>query len=92
MDKESQGIWIIPDIPKAASLGMWEKAPNDDMDDVKYVMAAPINAFESGSKAMLGILYICSRNRQFRPLDTVEVRAWADLLGLAYSEARATLA
>lgn len=91
MDKDSQGIWIIPDIKEAIRLAMWEKTDNDELEDLKYVMVGPINAYESGSKAMLGILYVCSRRRRFEPLDTIEMRAWADMLGLAYAEARATL-
>ncbi len=91
MNKDQQGIWLIPCIQSAANVQMWEKTENDDLLDVRHLMVAPINAYESGVRSMLGILYICSKSRRMEPLDTVEVRAWADLLGLAYSTAQARI-
>ncbi len=83
-DKDMLGAYLVPDIPFAAGHGLWQKTKNDDLPDVKTVICAPINGYESGTKMMLGILYVTSRDDVFSPGHTLALKAIADYLGLVY--------
>jgi hypothetical protein len=78
------GVYIIRDISKEVGGALWFGTKNDALPDVRALMAAPINGWDDGTKAMLGILYVTSPKDIFEPGDTLPLKALADYLGLVY--------
>ncbi len=83
-DKESRGVLIVPNIKAAIQRHSWTKQENDDCDDIQSVMVAPINSIENGTLAMMGILYITSRDPVFKQRHASALKAFSDFLGLVY--------
>ena len=82
--KDAQGVFIIRDIAEATEMGIWLKSPTDGFPDVKTLMAAPIIANEPKGRVMLGILYVTSKQDDFRAMHTIPLKMFADHLGLVY--------
>ena len=80
--RKQKGVIIIRDIPAEISDGNWHQCASDRFSDVKTLMIAPVNGFESISKSMLGMLYITAPDDPFRRMHTESLKAAADLLGL----------
>lgn len=86
MEKDKQGVFIIPDLQSAIASGAWLKTKNDALPDMQTIMACPVNGFAPGEKkVMFGILYVTSKMDVFRPGHTLPLKAIADFLGLVYS-------
>ena len=82
--QKSLGVYIIHDIQVAADAAMWLKSENDNLQDVKTLMIAPINGWESTTKVMVGILYVTSAKDPFLPHHSSSLKAFADSLGMIY--------
>lgn len=82
--KGIKGVFLIPEIDVAINCGYWKETPNDKLPDVKTLMVAPVNGWDGENKVMLGILYVTSRNNPFVARHTLPLKAFADILGLAY--------
>jgi hypothetical protein len=87
-DHNHLGVCHIRDIAEAIAANWWMPCPSDAFEDVRVVMAAPINwcADEAGAqtKVMGGILYVTSRRDNLRQRHVEPLKAFADLLGSVY--------
>jgi hypothetical protein len=89
--KEQQGVFIIENIKDVLGHPLWFPTKTDALEDVKSLMIAPVNGWESGSKVMFGILYVTSgRVGKLRPEHTLPMKAFADFLGLIYPKVLTT--
>ncbi|WP_144043534.1 hypothetical protein [Rhodopirellula baltica] len=82
---ESQGVFLIPTIKDAVDYSIWKPNATDNYPDVVSLMVAPINAIERGDRAMVGILYLTAKKKDFAPFDTLSCKAFADTIGLVVS-------
>lgn len=79
------GVLMIASIKKAIETLEYFKTPNDDLPDCKSAIVCPINGWGDGTKEMVGILSVTSRNLGgFSQWHTTSMKAIADLLGLVY--------
>lgn len=82
------GVLLIPSIDEAIKEHIWLATKTDEYSDVQTLMVAPINGHEAGRKVMIGLLYVTSpkpHDLSFCPAHTIVIKAFADLLGLAYT-------
>ena len=80
----SRGVFMIRDIPLAVELGYWKATPTDDLSDVRTLMVAPVNGWESDQKVMFAILYVTAPRDIFRPRHVLPLKSFADILGMIY--------
>jgi hypothetical protein len=85
-DHDHLGVCHIRDIKEAIEDGWWMACPSDEFDDVKVVMAAPVNWYDSAThkKSMGGIFYVTSRRDNLGARLVEPIKAFADLLGSVY--------
>lgn len=84
-----QGVLIINDIEKAATIGAFKKQRNDAdyPDDYVAMMVSPIIGWDGTSKGMLGILYVTAKDRGiFREKHTDAMGFVSASLANVYSE------
>lgn len=87
-----QGVLLIADISQAIATKDYFKTPNHELPDCRSMMVCPINGWESGTKAMVGIVTIASRRlNAFEACHTISLKAMADILGLVYPSLLARL-
>ncbi len=94
-DKNGFGVCVITDLEKAINIDkMWKETPTDKFEDIRYLMIAPINGFETGSmdKKTFGLLFISSSHRPIPETCCHSLKAIADLLGMALPRILAPLA
>lgn len=87
-DKDSQGVLIYNDLNKAAKIGAYKITINDSKyaDEIKTMMVAPLNAWDSITQSMIGILYITSRESNTFSVKYVDsMRFVADMIAQSMS-------
>jgi hypothetical protein len=83
MSKGFAGVFLISSVPKAVAKGDYHETPNDRYGDCTSMMVAPINNCDGAKKVMVGMVSISHPTEgRFRPVDTVPLKAFADILGL----------
>jgi len=83
-NKNEQGVIIVSDIVTAGQSGAWEPLENDKLSDIKSVMVAPINSFDTKKRCMIGLLYVGAKSNIFTGYHIDIIRGFADLLGVIY--------
>src|SRR4029077_462207 len=83
-EKKCQGAFLIRDLNAAVDAGIWKPMDNDKFEDAKFFLICPVNGWQDGKRAMIGILFITSRKNNLSPSHWLPQKAIADLLGLVY--------
>lgn len=84
----STGVLIYNDLNDAATNRTYYRTENDVAypDDIKTMMVAPLNGWSGDEESMIGLLYVCSRNRNvFGPIYVDAIGFCADLLATTIS-------
>ncbi|HET6427291.1 MAG TPA: hypothetical protein VFJ30_02690 [Phycisphaerae bacterium] len=87
MRHDERGVYLIPNVREVSEedkKDKWADDPNTQLRDVTALMVAPINAYDEGSKVMLGLLYITSRRKVVSCMCVEPLKAVADILGFVY--------
>jgi hypothetical protein len=85
LEASKLGVCLISDLDEARKMQWWKSDKNDILEDVRYLMVAPVNSpNEDGNRDMLGILYVTSKHDCFRLSHVEPIKGIADLLGMLY--------
>ncbi len=88
LNKKFLGVLIYNDLEEAAKLELFKKTQNEQLfkNEIKTLMVAPLNAWDGEIQAMIGLLYLTSREKKTFSIKYVDtIRFVADMVSNAIS-------